>query len=166
MMVISRHAFGDDADTARVAAQIVAGIGFLGAGIIVYKRNVVHGLTTAAGVWTAAGVGMACGGGLWLVAVIATVLLITIQWVLHSKIFRTKKLFSIRIVFVQTADEREQIKQIFDIERYNRLVVEREGASLVYHAILDTDEEYSSAQLDEIMKNNTYIRLIERCDEG
>lgn len=50
MMIISRHAFGSEADSARVAAQIVAGIGFLGAGIIVYKKNVVHGLTTAAGV--------------------------------------------------------------------------------------------------------------------
>ena len=166
MMIISRHAFGNDADTARVAAQIVAGVGFLGAGIIVYKKNVVHGLTTAAGVWTAAGVGMACGGGLWLIAIIATAILILIQWFLHRKIFRTKKLFSIRIVFVQITDEREQIKQLFDIERYNRLVVEREGEKLIYHAILDTDEEYSSTQLDEIMKTHSYIRSIERCDEG
>ena len=51
MMVISKYAFGAEADSARVAAQIVAGIGFLGAGIIVYKKNVVHGLTTAAGIW-------------------------------------------------------------------------------------------------------------------
>lgn len=166
MMIISRRAFGDDADTARVAAQIVAGVGFLGAGIIVYKKNVVHGLTTAAGVWTTAGVGMACGGGLWLIAIIATTILILIQWFLHRKIFRTKKLFSIRIVFVQITDEREQIKQLFDIERYNRLVVEREGEKLIYHAILDTDEEYSSTQLDEIMKTHSYIRSIERCDEG
>ena len=166
MMIISRHAFGDDADTARVEAQIVAGVGFLGAGIIVYKKNVVHGLTTAAGVWTTAGVGMACGGGLWLIAIIATAILILIQWFLHRKMFRTKKLFSIRIVFVQIADEREQIKQLFDIERYNRLVVEREGEKLIYHAILDTDEEYSSTQLDEIMKTHSYIRSIERCDEG
>lgn len=166
MMIISRRAFGDDADTARVAAQIVAGVGFLGAGIIVYKKNVVHGLTTAAGVWTTAGVGMACGGGLWLIAIIATTILILIQWFLHRKIFRTKKLFSIRIVFVQITDEREQIKQLFDIERYNRLVVEREGEKLIYHAILDTDEEYSSSQLDEIMKTHSYIRSIERCDES
>jgi putative Mg2+ transporter-C (MgtC) family protein len=166
MMIISRRAFGDDADTARVAAQIVAGVGFLGAGIIVYKKNVVHGLTTAAGVWTTAGVGMACGGGLWLIAIIATAILILIQWFLHRKMFRTKKLFSIRIVFVQITDEREQIKQLFDIERYNRLVVEREGEKLIYHAILDTDEEYSSSQLDEIMKTHSYIRSIERCDES
>ena len=166
MMIISRHAFGNDADTARVAAQIVAGVGFLGAGIIVYKKNVVHGLTTAAGVWTTAGVGMACGGGLWLIAIIATAILILIQWFLHRKMFRTKKLFSIRIVFVQITEEREQIKQLFDIERYNKLVVEREDGKLIYHAILDTDEEYSSTQLDEIMKTHSYIRSIERCDEG
>ena len=165
MMIISRHAFDTEADSARVAAQIVAGVGFLGAGIIVYRKNVVHGLTTAAGVWTTAGVGMACGGGLWLIAIIATAILILIQWFLHRKIFRTKKLFSIKIVFVQITDEREQIKQLFDIERYNRLIVERQGDELIYHAILETDEEYSSTQLEEIMKAHRYIRSIERCDE-
>ncbi len=76
-MGISKYAFGDgdDFDPARVAAQIIPGIGFLGAGMIVYKKNVVHGLTTAAGVWATAGVGMACGGGLYIVAVATTALL-------------------------------------------------------------------------------------------
>lgn len=166
MMVISRHAFGNDADAARVAAQIVAGIGFLGAGIIVYKKNVVQGLTTAAGVWATAGVGMACGGRLWIVAIVATLILIFIQFVLHRKIFRAKKIYSINIVFVQNTDEREKIKQLFEIDRYNRLVVKREGHDLVYHAKIDTYDEYSSAHLDEIMKNHQYIRSIERCDEN
>jgi len=166
MMVISKHAFGSNADSARVAAQIVAVVGFLGAGMIVYKKNVVHGLTTAAGVWTTAGIGMACGGGLWLIATAATAVLIFIQWCLHRKIFSHKRLYSIRIVFVQKTDEREQIKKIFDIDRYNRLVIERQGEELVYQAVLDTDEEYSSAQLDEIMKDNKYILSIECCDEG
>lgn len=166
MMVISKHAFDAEADSARVAAQIVAGIGFLGAGIIVYKKNVVHGLTTAAGVWTAAGIGMACGGGLWLTAILATVFLISIQWFLHRKIFKHKKFYSIKIVFVQKSDEREQIKKIFDIDRYNKLIIERRGEELVYQAVLDADEEYSSSQLDEIMKDNKYILSIERCDES
>lgn len=166
MMVISKHAFDAEADSARVAAQIVAGIGFLGAGIIVYKKNVVHGLTTAAGVWTAAGIGMACGGGLWLTAILATVFLILIQWFLHRKIFKHKKFYSIKIVFVQKSDEREQIKKIFDIDRYNKLIIERRGEELVYQAVLDADEEYSSSQLDEIMKDNKYILSIERCDES
>ena len=166
MMVVSKYAFDSEADSARVAAQIVTGIGFLGAGMIVYKKNVVHGLTTAAGVWTTAGVGMACGGGLWCVAILATAVLIFIQWFLHRKIFRTKKLYSIKITFVQITDERERIKQLFDIDRYNRLVVERKDTELIYHAILETDEEYSSTQLDEIMKEHKYIRSIERCDES
>ena len=79
MMIISKYAFNAEADSARVAAQIVAGIGFLGAGIIVYRKNVVHGLTTAAGVWATAGIGMACGGGLWIIAILATAILILIQ---------------------------------------------------------------------------------------
>lgn len=166
MMVISKYAFDADADSARVAAQIVAGIGFLGAGIIVYKKNVVHGLTTAAGVWATAGIGMACGGGLWLIAIIATVILILIQWFLHKKIFRHKKLYSLKIVFVQKTNEREQIKKLFDIDRYNRLIVERQDEELIYQAILETDEEYSSAQVDEIMKSHSFIRSIERCDDN
>ena len=166
MMVVSKNAFDTEADSARVAAQIVTGIGFLGAGIIVYKKNVVHGLTTAAGVWTTAGVGMACGGGLWCIAILATAILIFVQWFLHRKIFRVKKLYSIKITFVQITDERDRIKQLFDIDRYNRLVIERKDAELIYRAILETDEEYSSTQLDEIMKEHKYIRSIERCDES
>ena len=166
MMVISKYAFGSEADSARVAAQIVAGVGFLGAGIIVYRKNVVHGLTTAAGVWTTAGIGMACGGGLWLIAIIATIVLVLIQGCLHRKIFRHKKMFSIKIIFLQKTDERDQVKKLFDIDRYNRLVVERQGEELIYQAILDTDIEYSSTQLDEIMKSHKFIRSIERYDDN
>jgi putative Mg2+ transporter-C (MgtC) family protein len=55
-----------------VAAQIVSGIGFLGAGIIIFRRGSVHGLTTAAAVWESAAIGMAAGSGLLLLAVTVT----------------------------------------------------------------------------------------------
>lgn len=167
-MVVSKYAFGSEADSARVAAQIVAGIGFLGAGIIVYRQHEVHGLTTAAGVWTTAGVGMACGGQMYVLAIGATLLMVGSQWLLHRKwrVFQQKRYFSINIVFKQTSDERERIKAIFDIDRYNRLVLTREGDDLIYQATLNTDVEYSSAQLDDIMKNNCFIRSIERCDDN
>ncbi len=77
-MVISKYGFFDvlqpgvDVDPARVAAQIVTGIGFIGGGIIFVKRSDVRGLTTAAGVWLTAAVGMAAGAGMLAVAAVAT----------------------------------------------------------------------------------------------
>ena len=59
-------------DPSRVAAQIITGIGFLGAGVIFTNRDVVHGLTTAASIWLSAAIGMACGAGLVPLAVVAT----------------------------------------------------------------------------------------------
>ena len=59
-------------DPSRIAAQIVAGIGFLGAGLIFVRQNVVNGLTTAASIWVTAGIGMACGAGMVVLAVFAT----------------------------------------------------------------------------------------------
>ena len=166
MMVISKHAFDAEADSARVAAQIVAGIGFLGAGIIVYKKNVVHGLTTAAGVWTAAGIGMACGGGLYIVALGATAILVTAQCVFHlrCKIFQSKKYYSVKIVFVQTGDANKKIKELFGTERFNKLIINREDDRVVYSATLNTDKEFSSACLNDIMTENPFICSIERCD--
>ena len=170
MMLISIYGFGEGADTdpARIAAQIVAGVGFLGAGIIVYRKNEVHGLTTAAGVWTTAGIGMACGGGKWLLAIGATVLLIFFQWLFHRnwKIFKHKKHYIVRIVFEQRTDEREQIKHLFETDRYNSLVINREGDKLVYHAKLYTDIEYSSSQLNEIIEKHPFIYTLEREDDN
>lgn len=63
-------------DTSRVAAQVVSGIGFLGAGIIVFQKNVIRGLTTAAGLWVTAAIGMACGVGQFYMAVFVTALML------------------------------------------------------------------------------------------
>jgi putative Mg2+ transporter-C (MgtC) family protein len=80
LRLISKDGFGDVLvadkvvlDPSRVAAQIVSGIGFLGAGIIFVRTNAVTGLTTAATIWLTAAVGMACGAGLLLLATATTV---------------------------------------------------------------------------------------------
>ena len=59
-------------DPSRVAAQVVSGIGFIGAGTIILRKEIVHGLTTAASLWAVAAIGLATGGGLYLAAVAAT----------------------------------------------------------------------------------------------
>ena len=74
MLIVSRYGFDGQGDPSRVAAQIVSGIGFIGAGSIMVQRHAVHGLTTAAGIWVAAGIGMADAAGLYEVGIAATVL--------------------------------------------------------------------------------------------
>lgn len=76
---------GANVDPSRIAAQVVSGIGFLGAGAIIRDPRGVRGLTTAAGIWTAAGIGLACGFGQYHSAVITTILalliLVVFSWV-------------------------------------------------------------------------------------
>ena len=81
ILLVSKYGFSDVlaegtvvVDPSRVAAQIVSGIGFLGAGIIIFRRGSVHGLTTAAAVWESAAIGMAAGAGLLLLACTVTVM--------------------------------------------------------------------------------------------
>lgn len=90
VMIVSIYGFGDvlgvsqvSLDPSRVAAQVVSGIGFLGAGVIIFRKNTVSGLTTAASVWSAAAVGLAVGGGLYWAAVIVTAAILGIQTVLR-----------------------------------------------------------------------------------
>src|SRR5215203_5266199 len=80
-MVVSIFGFSDILneqhvilDPSRVAAQVASGIGFIGAGTIIFRREIVKGLTTAASIWAVAAVGLAVGGGMFLAAVSATLL--------------------------------------------------------------------------------------------
>lgn len=86
MMIVSKYGFMDmpDHDASRVASQIVSGVGFLGAGIIFVKNNIVSGLTTAAGIWATAGVGMAIGAGSYFIGIWTGFLLVLIQILLHK----------------------------------------------------------------------------------
>lgn len=83
-MIISQYAFdGQQHDASRVAAQVVSGIGFIGAGVIIFQKNVVRGVTTAAGLWVAAAIGLSCGGGLYIVAGAVTLLTILCLEMMH-----------------------------------------------------------------------------------
>ena len=85
--VVSQYGFGIDLkDSSRVAAQVVSGIGFLGAGTIIFQKNMVRGLTTAAGLWVTAAIGLACGTGLFVVAAITTGLVLMGLEALHTLI--------------------------------------------------------------------------------
>jgi putative Mg2+ transporter-C (MgtC) family protein len=85
MMIVSAFGFDDVLgqnhvvlDPSRIAAQVVSGIGFLGAGTILLRQDTIRGLTTAASLWTVAGIGLAVGGGMYIAAFGATVLIFLI----------------------------------------------------------------------------------------
>ena len=85
VMIVSAYGFQNATkmphvvlDPSRMAAQVVSGIGFLGAGSILLRNEVVRGLTTAASIWAVAAIGLACGGGLYFAAVLATAVILVI----------------------------------------------------------------------------------------
>lgn len=107
MMIISKYGFEDTvigengvrgADGARIAAQVVSGIGFLGAGMIFVHRNMITGLTTAAGIWATSGVGLAIGAGMYVVGITATMIIIAAQILLHKNFRWLKNSKSKRLV--------------------------------------------------------------------
>lgn len=76
--VVSIYGFGGASDPARVAAQIVTGIGFVGAGAILHQRGSIHGLTTAASLWVAAAVGLAAGVGMFAMSLVTAVIVMAL----------------------------------------------------------------------------------------
>ena len=85
-MIVSAYGFGDVQmdgmtsrwDVSRVASQVVSGIGFIGAGTIIFRKseNIVSGLTTAAGLWVTAAIGLACGGGMYVLSIATTLMVL------------------------------------------------------------------------------------------
>lgn len=89
-MLVSAYGFGQalgsegrELDVSRVAAQVVSGIGFLGAGTILLRHDVIRGLTTAASLWAVAAIGLAVGGGMYVLAVASTTIILGILVVLR-----------------------------------------------------------------------------------
>lgn len=82
-MIISEYAFSGNYDHSRVAAQVVSGIGFIGAGVIIFQKNAVRGITTAAGLWVAAAIGLSCGAEMYLVAAGASLMTIICLETMH-----------------------------------------------------------------------------------
>lgn len=82
--VISAYGFGSGGVPTMIAAQIVTGIGFVGAGTILHHRGSIRGLTTAASLWSAAAVGMAAGAGMLFMAAVGTVLIVIVLSLLEG----------------------------------------------------------------------------------
>lgn len=130
-------------DLVRMGAQVVSGIGFLGAGtIIVTRRNQIKGLTTAAGLWAAAGVGLAIGVGLYEVAVVGGVMIFVVLTVLHELDFRMRKNTRVIEAYVELGKR----TPLGDFMRYTR----------------ENDIEATNVQLehDDVAANNSVAFIV------
>ncbi len=167
-MLISMFAFEGEADAARIAAQIVSGIGFLGAGMIFYHKETIHGLTTAAGIWTTAAIGMASGAGWYIISIVATVLIILIQCIMHMnfKVFHAHHFVKVNIVYTD-ADGHvgEEIKALFKVERFNKISAKKDGDEIVYSAVISTDKIISATDIHRVLNENKNIISIARQDD-
>jgi putative Mg2+ transporter-C (MgtC) family protein len=137
-IIVSAYGFNDVLvpgkvvlDPSRVAAQVVSGIGFLGAGTILFLRHeVIRGLTTAAGLWTVACVGLAVGSGLYAAAIIATVLALIILGLLkplEKYLFSRRQQRVITLVINRQQTSLELIEQAVNKEKLDltQLIVQR-----------------------------------------
>lgn len=124
-MMVSSFGFSDtlgmdhvSLDPSRVAAQVISGIGFIGAGAILFsKQGTIRGLTTAAGLWTIAAIGLATGGGMYFAAGIATILSLIILWALQpleEKFFKKFNQKTLRIVTNLNVNNTELLSTILN----------------------------------------------------
>lgn len=92
IMILSKYGFTDvkPGDPARLAAQVVSGVGFLGAGIIFVRHNIIQGMATAAGIWTTSSIGMAFGAGMYEIGGITGLLVVLIQIFFQRKATRNQ----------------------------------------------------------------------------
>ncbi len=116
IMIVSQYGFQDiiqensvTLDPSRVAAQVVSGIGFIGAGTIILQKQIVRGLTTAAGIWATAGIGLAVGAGMYTIGIAATLLTLA-GLELLSLIFKSIGMKSSMITF--STHNKEILKEV------------------------------------------------------
>ena len=125
MMIVSQYGSMDvlktdliRVDPSRIAAQVVSGIGFIGAGTIILQKQIVRGLTTAAGIWATSGIGLAVGAGMYAIGIAAT-LLVLLGLETLSYFFKSIGLRNMMIDF--STDDKEAIKrvsQVFNTRNY------------------------------------------------
>ena len=125
MMIVSQYGFMDvlktdliRVDPSRIAAQVVSGIGFIGAGTIILQKQIVRGLTTAAGIWATSGIGLAVGAGMYAIGIAAT-LLVLLGLETLSYFFKSIGLRNMMIDF--STDDKEALKrvsQVFNTRNY------------------------------------------------
>lgn len=168
-MLVSKYGYpGSTGDPGRIAAQVVSGMGFLGAGIIFYRRDMLHGLTTAAGIWATAAIGLAIGAGMYIVGVVATVLLILFQYILHRpfRIMKGRVITTLRMVVkLDGVDIVDQIQYIFGVKKFLKFKTINMDGDISAEVEIITEKNFTAKEIYDIARTYPFIRSLEKTDE-
>ncbi|WP_321993605.1 MgtC/SapB family protein [Clostridium butyricum] len=174
IMIISKYGFQDQIgwpnmslDPSRIAAQVVTGVGFLGAGVIFMQKQTIVGLTTAAGVWVTAAIGLSIGSGLYFVGIAATVITILGQILLHGKI-RFLSSPRTETLMLQIVDDADSIKFLQDIFEDNEIIIlnlkskRDEKSSLInVEVVIRVYESFNMTKFLNILQSKDFIKSLE-----
>lgn len=153
-------------DGARVAAQVVTGIGFLGAGIIFFRRESLHGLTTAAIIWATSAIGMACGAGMYIVSACGTLLVVVMQLVLHTAPFKRHGQRLLLVRFYHSDELQKTLQLYFGITQFHRYKVTRSADNrLQVEAVIRPNQNYHAEKINNFIENNEAMISIERLED-
>ena len=174
VMIVSKYGFADltsaageafngtrGADPARLAAQVVSGVGFLGAGMIFKNGGSVTGLTTAAGIWAAAGIGLAIGSGMYAVGILVTLAIASIQMLMHIVTIGADayKHCNIDILVENLFDFDQKFKDL--MKQYGATLVEfrvtREVNGIRYNATLKSKKAITSDDITAVLADNVEV---------
>ena len=135
---------------------------------IFYHKETVHGLTTAAGMWATAAIGMATGCRWYLISILATILIILIQCIMHMnfKVFHAHHFVKVNVVYTENGkDTGEKIREIFGVKRFTKINAKKDGEDIVYSVVISTDKIVSASDIHKIIIENDNIISIARQDD-
>lgn len=177
-MIISKYGFVDltdaagnlyngtrGADAARIAAQTVSGVSFLGAGVIFKHGSTVMGLTTAAGIWATAGIGLAIGSGMYTIGILATVIIASAQFIMHKFTFGANHLSIGRLQFSaqDTGGFGELLSSYLDTHKIQivKSDITRHGNGILnYDITVRAEHPFTISQLTDFIESNSGVDSI------
>ena len=144
------------ADPARLAAQIVSGIGFLGAGAIIQARFAVHGLTTAATIWTVAAIGIAVGSGFYLLAFLVAILVVIVLTVFKLLLAYLEKQKQNYVYLITTEEKASLLVDLRQVLtelhiQYSSARLNRRDGSYEFEIVFTTSENKNREFVEKVM---------------
>jgi putative Mg2+ transporter-C (MgtC) family protein len=145
-------------DPTRIAAQIVSGIGFLGAGVILREHGEIRGLTTASAIWLVAAIGVGVGGGQYLFSVLATGIIVTVLWIFPSLERMMGTISQVRHYQVTTPTSREKYNLLTNQFKKNGLHIMssrrvRRGENMICYWAAAGRPRNHEALIDELFED-------------